>query len=110
MPHHPLRAAAASYAIGLTSTEILVEAAHEMLNRGVYSYSLGELAKFLNPTWRDVLPLFLATLEELEIAIPKGSEALNLFFRAQISKLAEERESVANTFHSFRKFFFSHAR
>ena len=70
MTHRSLHIAAAHYALGLADTDQLVNAADDALSDGVYSYSLGELETFRNPTWHDCSRLFVAAMRELQATIP----------------------------------------
>ena len=89
MSHPRLRLAAARYALGVTTTDELVEAADQALTDSVYSYSLGELGTFRNPTWADVLPLFRNALEELEIPVPPREEAIQTIIGVHATAIAE---------------------
>lgn len=89
MAHRSLRFAAARYTLTVATTEELVEAADRALTDGVYSYSLGELGTFRNPTWADVSPLFLAALEELAIPMPSWHDALRTVVGVQAGAIAE---------------------
>ncbi|HVL13276.1 MAG TPA: hypothetical protein VM529_11975 [Gemmata sp.] len=89
MAHRSLRLAAARYALTVATTEELVEAADRALTDGVYSYSLGELGTFRNPTWWGVNPLFLASLEELAIPMPSWHDALRTAIGVHAGAIAE---------------------
>jgi hypothetical protein len=84
-----LRITAAKVVLGMASTEELIDAAHDALNDGVYSYSLGELATFRNPTWADCHPLFVAALRELQEPLPDPAAAITVFLELHAVRLAE---------------------
>jgi hypothetical protein len=71
-----LQQAAARCAVGWISGEELKAIADNALNRGIYSYSLGELATLINPILSEAGPLFESALEELCIPIPPKRNAI----------------------------------
>ena len=89
MTHPSLRLAAARHVLGLALGDELVQAAHDALDSGVYSYSLGELAANTAKHWSDRESLFLSALAELEIAIPDPSDALKTVLADLLRPVAE---------------------
>jgi hypothetical protein len=83
------RVTIARYALGLATSFDLVEAADAALTRGVYSYSLGELATMSSPTMADAGPMFAAALGELEIPLPSRKEAARVLALVVCSRLVE---------------------
>jgi hypothetical protein len=81
--------AAARFALELATSDELIDAAHEALNDSVYSYSLGELATFRQPTRADIDPLFVAALRELEMSMPSLDEALEMLLSLHAGAIAE---------------------
>jgi hypothetical protein len=89
MSHPSLKIAAARFALGLATTDELIDAAHDALNDSVYSYSLGELATFRQPTRADIDPLFAAALRELEMPMPSREEAAHTLLSIHAGAIAE---------------------
>jgi hypothetical protein len=89
---HSFRIAAATHVLGMSRAEELVEAADALLARGVYSYSLGELATVQNPrhvSIAEVAPLFRAALRELGLPLLSVEDALRAVASDWIWKMAE---------------------
>jgi hypothetical protein len=72
-----LRIAAAWYALDKLPSEEAINAAHEVLNRGVHSDSLGMLI-CQEPRWSEIGPLFERALVELGIGVPDRAAAVRL--------------------------------
>lgn len=90
MGRFDLRIMAARYALGLATTDEVVDAAHYTLERGIYSRSLGEIATFRNPTWSDIGSLFGSVMEELGFQTPTWTEAIDIVTTTYFVALAEE--------------------
>lgn len=89
--------AAARYRLGLLDTGGMVEWADELLSRGIYTYSLGELAT--GAPFRQPYEWFLAALGELSVAVPSVQEAADLFMLRWVEDIAEwRREASAAVF------------
>jgi len=84
-----LRVAAARYALYRASGEDLVDAAHDALNRGFYSFSLGELATIRNPIWADVAPLFETAIIELGMPALSNEDALACLRKHNVRSIIE---------------------
>jgi hypothetical protein len=89
MAHRSLRVAAAHVALDLVDTAQLVTAAHDALDDGVYSYSLGELATFKGTYRQDYLQLFMAALQELGECVPDLTDAVMTLLEQHCVSLAE---------------------
>jgi hypothetical protein len=96
MSHRSLRLAAARFSLGLAGSAELVNAADDALNDGVYSYNLGELGTFRQPTLAECAPLFAAALRELEIAIPDPPAAIRELLEHHVVRLSEGATTVDN--------------
>ena len=106
-----LRVAAARYALGHTLSEELVDAAHDTLNRGIYSFSLGELAtlqqppfdpaskEYRTPDWEQTAPLFEAAISELGLSLPSMGDAVNILVKHNIQSIVEETVPLYEGFH-----------
>ncbi|MDB5313374.1 MAG: hypothetical protein JWO38_7576 [Gemmataceae bacterium] len=99
MSHRSLRIVAAYHALGMASTDQLVNSADDALNDGVYSYSLGELATFRNPTWADCSPLFVAALRELQIPFPEPAAAIGTLLEFHVIRMVEGVASPGEALH-----------
>jgi hypothetical protein len=84
-----LRIAAARYALRQISSEELKQAADDVLNQGLYSYSLGELATLPAPIMADAAPLFESALGELEIVLPSTEDAVTSLLEHYIRSIIE---------------------
>jgi hypothetical protein len=89
MPHQSLRIAAASYALDLADSALVVRAADEALDDGVYAHGLGELILMRNPTWAECSPWFASALRELQIPLPRPVEAVMTLVEYHAVRLAE---------------------
>jgi hypothetical protein len=99
MLHRSLRLTAAYVALGMAETSQLVGAAHDALDDGVYSYSLGELATFRDPTWADCYPLFVAALREFQEVVPAPAAAIMALLEHHAVRLAEGAATPAEALH-----------
>jgi hypothetical protein len=84
-----LRFTAARYALGLASGEDLIRCADALLDRGVYTYSLGELWSAPTSALRDIGPLFEAALRELDHPQLSGEEAVRTLLWNDVVEFAE---------------------
>ncbi len=75
--------------MGILPSEDLRRTADEALTRGVYSYSLAELAAVSNPIISDIEPLFLSALKELGIPLPQKEEAVLTVLESLLRSIAE---------------------
>jgi hypothetical protein len=89
MLHTLLRTAAARHNLGLANPEELIDAAHALLDRSFYSYSLGELATLYTPTHGPADRWFLAALDELGVSYPPLGEAVRILIAGQLEKIVE---------------------
>lgn len=93
LPLSRLRAVAARYVLGNADGTTLVQAADTLLDAGIYSWSIGELATNPRPTLRDVGPLFESALKELVIPLPSPEESVRTLLRWHLCGMIEGRES-----------------
>lgn len=89
MPLSRLRLAAAKYSLNLARSEELTEVANVLLDEGIYSHALGELATSRYPIMREVAPLFESALRELTVPIPSKEDAVRILVREYIFELVE---------------------
>ena len=89
MSHPSLRIAAASYALGLGDSALVVRAADEALDNGVYAHGLGELILLRNPNWAECSPWFTSALRELQIPLPTPAEAVRTLVEFHAVRLTE---------------------
>ena len=93
MPIPGLRVAAARNILGLLAVEEAVQVAHELLDRGIYSFTLGKLI-FLRhpyPLKGDVEQMFGVALKELGVAIPASKKvAAGTLIESYVLPIAEE--------------------
>jgi hypothetical protein len=82
--------AAARYRLRLLDPGEMVRWADDLLIRGVYTYSLGELAT--GAAFRASHEWFLAALGELSVAVPSEKEAVDLLLARWIEDIAERRQ------------------
>jgi hypothetical protein len=85
-----LRTAAARYVLNIDTIEDLVDAAHAGLDRGLHSYSLGELASQYTPTDLDSRRWFVAAMQELGIALPSREESVRILVDETTHAIVEE--------------------
>src|SRR4051812_2719820 len=84
-----LRLTAAQYALGLVGGEELIECAGTLLDRGIYTYSLGELWTAPTSALRDIGPLFEAALRELNYPLLAREEAARVLLWYHVVDIAE---------------------
>ncbi len=72
------------------SSEDIVAVANDWLKNGIYTESLGEFAFFSNPIMSDVVPIFQATMAELEIIEPTRIEAANIIIHMKLNQIVEK--------------------
>jgi hypothetical protein len=87
-----LRIAAAKDALGVATAESLINMADHLLNQGIYSYSLGRLGTFPNPTAcsiTEVRPLFAAVLKEFGVPAPSIESAMRVLLRSHLEAIVE---------------------
>lgn len=94
MSHPSLRVAAASYALELAESALVVRVANEALDDGMYSHGLGELILLRYPIWSDCAPLFASALRELQIPIPEPVEAVMSLVEYHAVRLTEGTVSL----------------
>ncbi len=87
-----LRIAAAQDKLGVATAENLINAADQLLNQGIYSYSLGRLGTYPNPQacpLAEVRPLFLSALKELGVPAPSTESAVCAVLRPHVEAIVE---------------------
>jgi hypothetical protein len=93
-----LRIAAARDALNDASAEYLIAIADQLLNQGMYSYSLGRLGTHPNPRasslW-EVKPLFTSALKELGLPPPSVESALRAILRSHVEEIVEGARTPA---------------
>lgn len=89
MPHPRLKLAAAYFTLELEVNQFLIDCAHEILNDGIYSYSLGELATLKNPDHYECRRWLNSTLAEFNLPLMTPEDALNTILEFQVLKLVE---------------------
>src|SRR5262245_10104869 len=82
--------AAAQYRLRLLDSVEMVQWADGLLTRGVYTYSLGELAT--GAAFRAPHEWFLAALKELSVTVPEEKVAADMVLSRWIEDIAERRE------------------
>ncbi len=92
LPLSQFRAVAARYVLGCADGMALVQAADALLDAGIYSWSIGELATTPQSTLRDIGPLFESALKELAIPLPSPEEAVYALLRWHLCPVFERRE------------------
>jgi hypothetical protein len=99
MAHRSLRLTAAKFVLGVANTSELIDSAHEALNDSVYSYSLGELATFRDPTWGNCSKLFVNALDELQTPLPPPSAAVMALLEHHLVRLVEDAATPTEILH-----------
>jgi hypothetical protein len=94
LPLSRYRAAAARYVLDNADSTTLVEAADALLDAGIYSWSVGELATTPDSTTRDVGRLFEMSLKELAIPLPSPEEAVCTLVRWHLGGAIEGRDTA----------------
>lgn len=85
-----LHLAAARYVMGELPSETLARIADALLDEGVYSPEIGELATTRNSVMADAGPLFEAALRDLNVKVSSREEAVWVLLRHHISRIAYE--------------------
>jgi hypothetical protein len=93
LPLSRFRAIAARYVLETADRMVLVKAANTLLDAGIYTWSVGELATTTEPPERDVRHLFELSLKELGLPLPSPEEAARLLARWHLYGAIEGRES-----------------
>jgi hypothetical protein len=93
LPLSQLRAIAARHVLDNADGADLVQAADVLLDAGIYTWSVGELATTSLPTLRDIRRLFELALKELAIPLPSPEEAVRTLVRWHLCGAIEGRES-----------------
>jgi hypothetical protein len=96
-----VKLAAARHVLRLLPSDTATELAHELLQAGVYSYSLGELATLRHPIMSDVGPLFESALKELGFALPSREAAAKTVAQHYICGIVEGAFSCWNALSGF---------
>lgn len=97
-----MKKAAARYRLDLAYTQDLIDAAHATLDRGTYSYSLGELATIKRSTFSECAPLFEAALKELGIEVPDVQKAVDELVLDYCVRMFERRVEPFNIVQEIR--------
>lgn len=82
--------AAARYVMGSLPSSELVRIADALLDRGIYSSAVGELATMRHPIMADAGPLFERVLQELHVEMPSWDDAVWILLRHHIGRIAYE--------------------
>lgn len=93
LPLSRFRAIAARHVLETADGSVLVNAADALLDAGIYTWSVGELATATQPLVRDIQHLFERALHELSIPLPSPEEAARLLARWHLCGVIEGRES-----------------
>lgn len=92
LPLSRFRATAACYVLETADSTALVKAADALLDAGIYTWSIGELATTSQPALRDVGRLFELSLKELALPLPSLEEAARILARWHLYGAIEGRE------------------
>jgi hypothetical protein len=84
-----LRLAAARHTLGLLQTADVIDLAHQLLDSGIYSYWLGELATNPQPIMSDVNPVFEKALRALGVEKPNEEIAARIVITSYIGQIVE---------------------
>src|SRR5262249_27836041 len=95
-----LRIAAARHVLGFASTEELQRAADGLLDQGLYTYSLGELATRPGLILSDAGPLLKAAFRELGIPEPTKEDAIRTMLDHHIRAIVEASRPIYTTLDS----------
>jgi len=82
-----LRIAAARYVMGALPSWELPKIADGVLNLGIYSPAVGELATMRQPVMADAGPLFERALTELQTEMPSPEDAVWILLRHYIERI-----------------------
>jgi hypothetical protein len=89
-----LRIAAARHVLGIASTEELQRAADELLDQGLHTHSLGELATRPGLILSDAGPLLKSALRELGVPLPSEDDAINNLLEYHVRAIIEAEKPV----------------
>jgi hypothetical protein len=93
LPLSRFRATAALYVLESFDGTTLIKAADALLDAGIYTWSVGELATSPYPTVRDLRRLFELSLKELGITLPSPEEAARTLARWHLCGAIEGSDS-----------------
>jgi hypothetical protein len=93
LPLSQFHATAALYVLESFDGTTLIKAADALLDAGIYTWSVGELATSPYPAVRDLRRLFELSLRELGIPLPSPEEAACTLARWHLCAAIEGRES-----------------
>jgi hypothetical protein len=96
------RAVAARYVLDTADSSVLVQAADALLDAGIYTWSVGELATTPVPSLRDVDRLFELALKELGMPLPSPEEAARTLARWHLYGVIEGRETPSRAMERLR--------
>ena len=85
-----LQLAAARYVLGDLSSAELARIADGLLDQGIYSMAIGELATTRHLVMADAGPLFEQALRDLKVEMPSREEAVWVLLRHHIGRIAYE--------------------
>ncbi len=91
MLHPKLLAAMARFHLGMAEPSDLIDAAHDALNDGYYSYSLGELISQYAPNPQDSRRLFANALGELGAKLPSLDACVEIVLESVAIDIHEGR-------------------
>jgi len=89
-PNLDLQVIAARYVLGELSTCELARIADALLDQGIYSPAVGELATTRDLILADAGPLFEQVLQDLHAEIPSREDAVWILLRHHIGRIAYE--------------------
>lgn len=92
LPLSRFRAIAARYVLETADDLLLVEAADALLDAGIYTWSVGELATARQPPTHDARRLFELSLKELGIPLPSPEDAARMLARWYLYRAVEGSE------------------
>jgi hypothetical protein len=96
------RAVAARYVLETADSTVLVQAADALLDAGIHTWSVGELATTAVPSLRDIDRLFGSALRELGIPLPSPEEAARILARWHLYGVIEERVTPSQAMERLR--------
>lgn len=90
-----LKVIAARHALGLSTADELIDAAHAILDEGVYSFSLGELVTQAErePSPHNTNRLFTSAMQELNVTLPTRGEGIAVLVDEAAESILERVES-----------------
>src|SRR5437868_3502276 len=105
MQNESIRFIAAKFVLGMATSDELSQFGDEMLNAGVYTDSLMELATERYPIWSEVSPLFKKALRELNFQLPSEQLAPQIAVSKFIGDIAEGRVTPVEGIEQFYREF-----